>query len=448
MTLRVAMACGLLLTIGPVAAAQAPTTAPADEPRPRPTQHGNWWDWPQMTGDWGGLRTELSDKGVTLDFGITQIIQHNARGGRNTHDAFEYSGSADITLKLDTAKMDLWPGGMILLNAEPKWHNGVNPHVGSLIPVNLDAVKPNDDECIMTLSEWFYQQVLFDGKLVLLAGKLDGSRAFDTNAFANDERTQFMNLALRNNAVICGLCPYTTLGVGAIVNPTDWLSIRTAVLDTSGQASVPGFESAFHSPVDMTLLHEWDFKVKPFEREGNYRVGFAWSSKDFPHLSPKSPFRQTAPLLIALLGLDTVNKIAPMLPTKQSRDNVVMYFNFDQWLYQEPEDPLQGIGLFGRFGWAREDVNPIEQFYSIGMGGRGVIPGRDRDTCGLGYYHANLSDEMPPMLHSESGIEMYYNIEITPWLHVSPDLQIIVDPGGSSGSETSIVYGLRMQMSL
>ena len=43
---------------------------------------------------------------------------------------------------------------------------------------------------------------------------------------------------------------------------------------------------------------------------------------------------------------------------------------------------------------------------------------------------------------------MFYNIEVTPWLHITPDLQVIIDPGGSSDNDPAIVYGLRAQMSL
>ncbi|MBN1491494.1 MAG: carbohydrate porin [Phycisphaerae bacterium] len=63
----------------------------------------------------------------------------------------------------------------------------------------------------------------------------------------------------------------------------------------------------------------------------------------------------------------------------------------------------------------------------------------------------NFSDDLPGMLgmNAEQGVELFYNIEVTPWLHVTPDLQIIVDPGGGAGDrDVAIVYGLRMQMSL
>jgi porin len=338
---------------------------------------------------------------------------------------------------------------MLLLNGEPKWGDGVNPAVGSLLPVNLDAVKPGAGEgCMMTLSEWIYFQSLFENKLVLIAGKLDGSRAFDRNAFANDERTQFMNAGLRNNMIIPAFLPYTNLGAGVVLNPTDWLSVVTAVADSEGRAKTTGFETTFHGPTHTTVIHEWDFKVKPFGRDGNYRAGFVWSSKEFNHLQPVTPFRETGPLMMKLLGPGLMGKIGRLLPTNDSPDNVGLYANFDQYLYQEECDPKQGVGLFGRFGWARADVNPIEYFYSGGIGGRGIIEGRDNDTFGAGYYHAKLSDDLPSFLHSEQGVELYYNIEIAPWLHITPDIQVIANPGGGDMFDCSLVYGIRMQMNL
>ncbi len=40
--------------------------------------------------------------------------------------------------------------------------------------------------------------------------------------------------------------------------------------------------------------------------------------------------------------------------------------------------------MLGRFGIADEETNPIESFYSIDIGGKGIIPGRDNDTFGVG----------------------------------------------------------------
>jgi porin len=51
-------------------------------------------------------------------------------------------------------------------------------------------------------------------------------------------------------------------------------------------------------------------------------------------------------------------------------------------------------------------------------------------------------------LHAEQGAELFYNIEVTPWLHITPDLQVIIDPTGGFGDrDVAIVYGVRAQMS-
>ena len=89
----------------------------------------------------------------------------------------------------------------------------------------------------------------------------------------------------------------------------------------------------------------------------------------------------------------------------------------------------QGFGLFGRFGFTDGEVNPVQEFYSIGLGGKGLIPGRDNDSFGVGYCYLSVSDDLPRVIErrtqDEQGMELYYNVAITPWLHITPDLQVV-----------------------
>lgn len=423
--LRKFLALLTVLMLGTAAAAQT-TTAPAG-------YGGSWLESSKMTGDWGGVRSALADKGITLDIDYTQVLQGNAHGGRDTNNAFRASGSNDIEITLDFGKMGLWQGGNLLIHGESVWGGGIDKKVGALLPTNLNAALPGSAEPgfglneggRFLLSEIIFTQVLLDGKLILLGGKLWGARAFDTNMFANDEETQFMNAGLRNNMLIPPFLPYTNWGAGFIVNPTEWLSILTAVADTQGRAKTTGFETTFHGDTNDTVIHEWSFKVKPFGLDGHQRVGFATSCMDFPKVS--SP---------------------PGGPPKTADSNCMIYYNFDQYLWTESEDSTQGVGVFGRFGWARQDVNAASHFYSLGVGGKGIIPTRDKDTFGLGYYFMDLSNDLPPMMHSEQAIECFYNIQITPWLHISPDLQVVINPGGSDAHDVALVYGLRMHFDL
>jgi porin len=125
------------------------------------------------------------------------------------------------------------------------------------------------------------------------------------------------------------------------------------------------------------------------------------------------------------------------------------YYNFDQYFYVEPQDKTQGVGLFGRFGISDGEANAVETFYSIGVGGMGLIPDRDRDKFGLGYFFTQYADGPSDLLGlaDSQGVELFYNIEVAPWFHLTPDLQVIMNPGGDSDRDVAIVYGLRGQVS-
>ena len=71
-------------------------------------------------------------------------------------------------------------------------------------------------------------------------------------------------------------------------------------------------------------------------------------------------------------------------------------------------------------------------FYSLGIGGKGVIPGRERDRYGFGFYYIDVKNPKlqglfrgTELLRDEYGFEAFYNIAITPWLQLTPDIQVV-----------------------
>lgn len=469
------------------AESEGATTRPADEESPPPatTQpmalqslipklpdySGDVWKRGYLTGDWGGARTELAEHGILFDLDVTQVLQGNAHGGKNTKGALEYGGSADYTLRLDTARMGLWPGGLITLRGETQFGRSVNGNVGSLGSPNFKSLLPvPGDPGITTLSEYYLTQALSE-TFVIVAGKMDLTAAGDRNVFAGDTKhyTQFMNTAFNVNPVLFSAGPYTTMAAGVVLLPTKWLTISTLVADNDpdGAATMTGFNTAFHGRNWMTVMQEYAFAIKPFDKPGHQRFGWFYTTKDFidftgdPRLSlpgrsqnfgllpgRMGPFKLPKPPRWARAIRVGDNVLSADGPDKRP-DDWGIYYNFDQYLYTEADDPTQGFGLFGRFGWSTGESNPIEEFYSIGLGGKGSIPCRDRDTWGLGYYLINMSDDLPKMLgvDAEQGTELFYNIEVTPWLHISPNLQVIVDPGaGFQDRDVAVIYGMRAQM--
>jgi porin len=142
----------------------APATQPAPMPsilETVPTYGGGLWDREYLTGDWGGPRQFLADHGVLFQLDLTQTLQGNAHGGKSTNDAFRYSGSVDYYLKLDTARMGLWPGGLFTFHGETEIGDNINPKVGSLLAPNYQGLLPvPNDPGATTLSEFYITQAL------------------------------------------------------------------------------------------------------------------------------------------------------------------------------------------------------------------------------------------------------------------------------------------------
>jgi len=100
--------------------------------------NGNLWTRPALTGDWGGLRTDLIEKGIRVDIDLIQTYQGVLEGGTRRH--WKYGGSLDIGLDLDTGKAGLWPDGFLHMRAETQFGESINGDTGSLMGVNTDAM--------------------------------------------------------------------------------------------------------------------------------------------------------------------------------------------------------------------------------------------------------------------------------------------------------------------
>ena len=81
----------------------------------------------------GDVRQDLYEHGFALDVGVTQVPQGVVSGGLD--EKWEYGGSADYYLYLDSGRLGLWPGGMIGIHAESGFGQNVNAAAGTVSPV-------------------------------------------------------------------------------------------------------------------------------------------------------------------------------------------------------------------------------------------------------------------------------------------------------------------------
>jgi len=110
---------------------------------------------------------------------------------------------------------------------------------------------------------------------------------------------------------------------------------------------------------------------------------------------------------------------------------------------------LEGWGLFSRVAFADEDTNPWKFTASGGIGGRGLIPTRDNDVLGVGYYYNDVDPDRflfsNRLDDSGQGMECFYNIAITPAVRLTFDFQWI--DSVVSSVDDGYVLGARLQTS-
>jgi porin len=447
----------LLILSGPAGA------QPVDVP---PTWGGSFLDRPRLTGSWFGLRDEMGKKGVVLDVDLLQFPQGVGSGGRDT--LAEYSGLAEYTLNVDTQKLGLWPGGFLNVMAMTDFGNNVNNASGALVPPNILSMLPQPGDTTSALMNLTFMQFL-SPKFGIVVGKLY-TLGGDNNEFAHDFHSTFVNTALDFNATLA-LFPFSAYGGSLIFLPWEGAQFTVAVIDPSGTATNNDISQAFS---DGALVNaEGRVTIKPFGLVGHQLLGFGWSNKERLSLQQDpgnlarlildkrfARLSDPGPLLRKILERFFPGLLVPTQPVNTTSNTWAVYYNFDQFLWSPQGQPDKGIGAFFRFGISDGIANPIKYAYNVGLGGKGIVPGRPMDTFGVGWARTQMSSNFVPFLRQrlnlgldkEDAVEMYYNFSVTKWLNATLDLQVI-DPAlnkflNSSGRlqnmDTSVVGGLRI----
>ena len=399
---------------------------------------GDIWKRSTLFGDFGGKRQQLYEDGIIFDAALTQVFQGVASGGSDSGDTM-YNGLLDYGLSLDTGKLDWWSGGLLVFNAQTGFASGDPLAAGVISPPNFTSIYPTGEFPATELMEYYLMQPL-SKKLTLIAGRINVVNFLDKNRFSEEPRDQFMNLSLNNDPLFGAFVSFSTYAAVASWQVTENLSINPAIWTPETQ---PGDYGGNWDSVGAGA--EVDYSWKPGNDLGGVLRGtFLYSSAnsvdvDNPRLVPE-----------LLLGQ----------PLETDSGNWIVALNFEQYLwkpaasvrkestartasfdFQEP-----GIGLFARASYTPEDRNAWNVYASVGVSGRGIIPGRIYDRLGLGVYwlkeSGDLDDQPGNFFEDEVGFEAFYNLAVTPWAQLTFDVQWI-NPGVTNTDDT-VVLGTRL----
>lgn len=383
----------------------------------------------QLTGDWLGARSGLVESGVTVEADATMFYMGVVDGG--VQRDFRFAGHNDYVVNMDLGKMGLHEGLFVKLRGEHRYGESLAGATGALLPSAVAADLPTVETEHLYLTNVLFTQMLSE-QFGVFFGKLDTLDG-DLNAFAHGRgKTQFSNMAFVASPIVLRTVPYSTLGTGFVILGDEGTPLfQFSVLSPREATRTSGLGDLYND--GATLVGELRVPTQFLGRPGHQLVGASWSSRDYVALEQDPRI------------------ILPDVPIARQGGSWSVYWNFDQYLYVDPADSSRGWGVFGRAGLADPETNPIEYFLSFGVGGSSMIRGRDADTFGVGWYYSGTSSELAPDLAmvlggigDGQGVEMYYNIAVTPWLQITPDVQFIMP--ARETVDTATVVGVRARV--
>lgn len=385
---------------------------------------------PTLLDNLGGLRTDLASQGVAVNLSTTQYYQGITSGGKE--QTFQYGGRNDYLVKINGAQAGLWEGLIIDLHGETRYGEGTNGLTGGLSAPNPALLFPLPGETTTALTNVTFTQAL-SPSLLAVAGKINTLDVYAHPFAGGRGTTQFMNLSLIFPPILARTVPYSTLGLGVIALKGPEPVFSFFILDAAGEANRSGLEDPFGEGV--TLLSQVSLPVMLADRRGHQQFEVAWTNRTFTALDQTN-------------YLDNLG--VPGVPLAEKSHSWALHYSFDQYLVVDPCDPTRGWGVFGQASLSDGDPNPIRWFVSAGIGGSSPIKSRTADTFGMGWYYMQISSTVKETLTgilplgNETGGELYYNIAVTPWCHVTPNLQLI-DPTNQT-VDSAVLVGLRTKI--
>jgi porin len=399
------------------------------------------------SGDWGGARQDLADRGITFTAQYDFHFQYNTTGGVDTGDGWESRLVPELNVQLEPL-LGLKGTEFQVSGA---WNVGddINEHVGAIVGPST-IFRPT----AVRLYELYLGQYFIDEQVHLKVGRLGlGPFEYGYSTLMYDYMSAGYNsnpgAFFVNQPVTTFAFPVATWGARVLIEPKDEdYNVRLGVYNgfprDLADADKNGVDFSLNLDKSTFLISEFAYKLNqdPADqgRPGNYKIGLMYDTGTF----------------------DSVLAASAGAPGTTKDGNFGFYVIGDQMLYREtvpvhsPDHPAnwkvgfkkshptdQGLYAWGVFVTnPDDDINLAPYWVSGGLTYKGLINGRGADRLGIGFYHSFFSSDSG--LDDETHIEVFYRIQFTSWLGIGPDIQYIVNPGGSPDAGNAFVLGLNL----
>jgi porin len=385
-----------------------------------------------LTGDWGGVRASLKDRGLQLTGDYAVELFGNPAGGKRQGAVVD--GLMRLFLDVDLDRSLGWQGGAFRVSG--LYAHGTS---GSLRNVgDLSFFSSIDAYDGARLVDFWFEQHLFEDKVTLRIGQMP----VDTEYGVSDVASLFINASYGVPSppitpMPFAAYPVTSLGVQLRVEPVKGLYGKAGLYDgnpSPGDFPDPsdgvtrparryGTDWAFRSSEGALWAGEIGYQHTEGALPGNYRIGALHHTDDF------------ADVRSAYAG--TIHRGASSA-----------YGVIDQTLWRKSAESHESLSAFVRGTLAGRKTSFMSDSLQVGAVYTGLFAATDK--LGVAFVRNTFTRGQLTVIDGrayepdhENIAELTYQIPLRPYLRLLPDLQYISHPGGTTAYPNAWVLGIR-----
>jgi len=407
-----------------------------------------------MTGDWGGLRTELENKGYTLSAEYVGEMGANVKGGYNKDKTARYADQFAFGLDMDLQKILGWHDAEFKLAVtERSGRNISNDRLGD---PRVGTISSSQEVWgrgqTWRLTQMWYKQKFFDGALDIKLGRFGEGEDF--NSFPCD----FQNLTLCGSQVGNYVNTWYNWPVSQWaarvkynITPELYAQVGIYMQDADNLDKHNGFTLATSGSQGNVVPVELVWSPMVNKLPGEYRIGYYRSTPDANDLYEAQNGQPQA-----VVGGNF----------KKHDDKHGWWIVAQQQLTSVGGDASRGLSIFGNLTVHDKATNFVDNYQQIGLVFKGPFDARPKDDIGVGVARIHVNDNATdnarllnqlsgitdydnpgyvPVQKTEYNSEIYYGVHVTDWLTVRPNLQFVKHPGGVDEVDNAIVAGIKIQ---
>jgi porin len=382
-----------------------------------------------LLGNWGGLRSELQENGVTFDFQYVGDHLWNIESDNKLRLSSWNRFRGTVDLNLDT--LAHWHA--TAFHATAVWQTGDNigQYLGLLAnPSGLASANT------FRLDSWWIERRFKDGRFEIRAGQFAAQDFYGAQHYAASFILEPMGYALGNlGSTYESSDPPSTPAAELRIAPLKYLYAKSMVFAAdripyahNPTGLVPQFKGAASSASEIGVspgqkaseVHAFDNVDSRRGYSGLYQFGAVYNPGRFS---------------------------GPGLFTPRNGD-YVLYWMANQAVWRADRAQSKGLDATASYDWSPADVNRNDREFTAGLRYNEPFPFAFHNTLSLGYVRNHLSPDFKitgaPLFKTEEGVELNTLLHVTPSLMAQPVLQYYANVGG--GGARAVVFGLRTKI--